>query len=648
MRTPTSRGPHTTPTGHKTTDWWLFFSSLERSDIFREHVEENGNGLHAEDLALPRADVDHLLLLLLRPEHEDVVVLRDHGVADLLLELVVALVHVHVVPGVAQLPRDPLPVLVEGLGHGHDGHLARREPQGPLAAPLLAEDGEHALDRPEDGPVDDDRFLHELVRAPKLEPEPDRQLEVELHRGALVPALERVLELDVDLRPVERAVSRVELPLHLVLRAEALQALAQLLLGLVPHLDVADVLVRARGELQVEREAHGVVHVLHELERALDLGEDLVLRAEDVRVVLLEPPDAREARERAGGLVAVQHAEVGEAHREVLVRAGLVLEHQAVAGAVHGLHAVLVLVDRLEQEHVLAVVLVVPRGLPQVAVVDVGRDHLREAALAVAPADEGDQLVVDPRPVREEEAGPGRHRVEEEQPLLLADLAVIVLCGLLQKAHVLLEGLLVREGDPVNALHAVVLRVALPVRGGVLREGEGLHQPRVRDVWARAEVDEGAAPVRRCHLSLLDLLRDEDLLEFVELEHLQGLLLREHKPLEGLLLLDDTLDHAFKLLEILLADFLQLAAHEGVVVEPGPVARGRPDREVAAILELHSLSEHVRGGVPERIRPLIGVELEDLEVAILLQRPRQIPGLPVHLRDRGRLRQPDRDFLRDF
>ena len=40
---------------------------------------------------------------------------------------------------------------------------------------------------------------------------------------------------------------------------------------------------------------------------------DLVGGAEDVRVVLLEPADAGEARERAAQLVAVQHAKVSVA-----------------------------------------------------------------------------------------------------------------------------------------------------------------------------------------------------------------------------------------------------------------------------------------------------------------------------------------------
>jgi hypothetical protein len=52
-----------------------------------------------------------------------------------------------------------------------------------------------------------------------------------------------------------------------------------------------------------------------------------------------------------------------------------VREHEAVTRAVHRLEAVLFLLD-VEGKHVLLVVGGVARGLPQVEIVDVGRDDL--------------------------------------------------------------------------------------------------------------------------------------------------------------------------------------------------------------------------------------------------------------------------------
>jgi len=61
-----------------------------------------------------------------------------------------------------------------------------------------------------------------------------------------------------------------------------------------------------------------------------------------------------------------------------------------VSRAVHGFERKGLLLH-LEGEHVLAVVLPVARGLPQLAVVDVGRDHFLEAPLPVLTLHQGGQ-----------------------------------------------------------------------------------------------------------------------------------------------------------------------------------------------------------------------------------------------------------------
>lgn len=103
------------------------------------------------------------------------------------------------------------------------------------------------------------------------------------------------------------------------------------------------------------------------------------------RTDLLEAYDTREACERAGELVAVQHAKVGEAERQVAVRVRAVLEYEAVARTVHRLQAHLLLLLRLREvlllggahgKHVVLVVLPVPRRLPQLLVVHHRRDDL--------------------------------------------------------------------------------------------------------------------------------------------------------------------------------------------------------------------------------------------------------------------------------
>ena len=132
---------------------------------------------------------------------------------------------------------------------------------------------------------------------------------------------------------------------------------------------------------------------------------------------MLEAAHAREAGERAGELVPVEHAEVSEAQRQLAVRALAVLEHEAVRGAVHRLEAELLALD-VEAEHVLLVLGRVARRLPQLEVEHVGRDHLVVVALPVLLADEVLQSVVQPRAVRQEEARARAELVEVEELLL--------------------------------------------------------------------------------------------------------------------------------------------------------------------------------------------------------------------------------------
>ena len=90
---------------------------------------------------------------------------------------------------------------------------------------------------------------------------------------------------------------------------------------------------------------------------------DLRDRAKDVRVVLLEPPNACKSRQGAGQLIPVQNAEVSESERQLAIRPLAVLEHDTVARAIHRLEAELGTLD-VEQEHVLLVLRRVARRVP--------------------------------------------------------------------------------------------------------------------------------------------------------------------------------------------------------------------------------------------------------------------------------------------
>ena len=70
------------------------------------------------------------------------------------------------------------------------------------------------------------------------------------------------------------------------------------------------------------------------------LGGELILGAEDMRVVLREGAHAHHAMQRARRLVAMHDAELGETQRQLAIGAQAVLEDLDMAGAVHRLQRI--------------------------------------------------------------------------------------------------------------------------------------------------------------------------------------------------------------------------------------------------------------------------------------------------------------------
>jgi hypothetical protein len=91
----------------------------------------------------------------------------------------------------------------------------------------------------------------------------------------------------------------------------------------IPERVIAEALLRPRRELDPRLEAEQAVDLEAEVDAAGNLVADLLLGAEDVRVVLREGARAQQAVEGAGGLLAVQQAGLGEAQRQIAVGAGL-------------------------------------------------------------------------------------------------------------------------------------------------------------------------------------------------------------------------------------------------------------------------------------------------------------------------------------
>jgi hypothetical protein len=129
----------------------------------------------------------------------------------------------------------------ELLGNRQHPHLLGRQPGRELALEVLDQHAHESLHRSERRTVDHHRPVRLVVGAGVAQVEPLGQVVVHLHRAELPLAADHVLHHEVDLRPVERGLAGSSLK-----DAERLRRLAQRLLGLVPVLRLADVLVAVR------------------------------------------------------------------------------------------------------------------------------------------------------------------------------------------------------------------------------------------------------------------------------------------------------------------------------------------------------------------------------------------------------------------
>ena len=159
------------------------------------------------------------------------------------------------------------------LADGEHAHLHGREPERERAGVVLDQDPDEALERAEERAVDDEDRVLLVVRAHVGETEAGRHLRVELDRAELPRALEHVGDVEVDLRPVERALPRADEVLDLV----PLERLDELALGEVPLLVGAELVVGPRRELGPRLDPEEAVEVAEVLETAVELGVDLLL-----------------------------------------------------------------------------------------------------------------------------------------------------------------------------------------------------------------------------------------------------------------------------------------------------------------------------------------------------------------------------------
>ena len=194
--------------------------------------------------------------------------------------------------------------------------LHRRQPRGEGARVLLDQDAEEPLDRPHQRPVDHDRPVGLAVLPHELQPEALGVVEVHLDRRALPGPPQHVLDLDVDLGAVEHTLAGIDAVRHSPALERRLQGGGRL----------GPCRLRSHGLLRPGGDPHlvigkpeGLEHEEGEVQHPRDFLFDLVRTAEQVGVVLREPPHAQQAVQDPRSFIAIDRPQFGVTQRQVTV-----------------------------------------------------------------------------------------------------------------------------------------------------------------------------------------------------------------------------------------------------------------------------------------------------------------------------------------
>ena len=496
-----------------------------------------------------------------------------------------------------------------------------------MAGGVLEEHGHETLQGAERGAVDHHRTLAGAVGIDILQLEALGEVVVHLDGAQLPAAADGVLHHEVQLRAVEGGFAR----LHDERQALLLRGLDDAGLGLLPVLVGTDVLGRvlgvAEGDLRGELvEVQGLEDVQDQVDDLLELLLDLVLAAEQVRIVLGESADAGQAVQLTGLLVAVHGAELGVAQGQVLVGVRGAAVDLAVVGAVHGLeHELLAFLRGMDGlEGILAVLGVVAGGHIEFLAADMRGDDLQIAVFGLLLPEEVLQGVAERRALREPQGQARAHALGEgEEFHLLADLAVVALLGLLEHHQVFVQHGLLGEGDAVDAGELLAGLVTAPVGAGEGEHLDGLDDLGVAQVRAAAQVRELAVGVV-CDGTVFQL-GNELLLVLVALfgEVGQGFGLGDVDAAEVLLLAGE--------FQHLVLDGLEVGVRQGAAVHVHVVVEtvldGGADAELDAREKgFEGLGHEVGGGVPEHFLGLVVIPFEQAELHVLVDGTEQVDG----------------------
>jgi len=260
------------------------------------------------------------------------------AVADLLVDLLVAVVHHHADAALLQGLLDLIDIVEVTVGDGQQGHLGGRKPGGQGAGVLLDEVGQGALVAAEGGAVDDvgPHLLPVLVDVGHIELLGQQLVDLDGDEGIFLA--KDILVLDIQLGAVEGGFIDADG----VLDAKVIEDFSHDALGLIPLLRSTDVLFGIVGiplgeaEGAVLQQTDGFEAVLSQLQAVAEFLLQLIGAQDDMALRNGELAHTDKTVHLAGILIAEQGGGLTQAHGEIAVAAGAVEEYLVLERAGHG------------------------------------------------------------------------------------------------------------------------------------------------------------------------------------------------------------------------------------------------------------------------------------------------------------------------
>ena len=294
-------------------------------------------------------------------------------------------------------------------------------------------------------------------------------------------------------------------------------------------------------------------------------------------------------------------------------------------------HVLLIFLWRVNGlERILAIVGIVARGNIEVLRTDMRSDNLLIAKALLNLAQVILQAQAKLCSLRQPDGQALAYFVgEHEQLHLLANLTVVAFLGFLEHHKILVEHLLLGEGDAVQTLHLLTGSIAAPEGTGHACQFHSLYLACIHQVRATAKIGERTLCIGRDGsvlqvllnmLALVGLAIGSKLLQRVGLGHFF--------PNNGLFLRGQFLHLLFNLREVAFLYALPIG-QQHVIKETTLYSRTEAELN-ARIKLLQGLSQQVSTCMPEGVLALFVIPLVKFDFCVLRDRAVQLHGLTVH------------------